>query len=44
MAGRKVRFRSVRIQGYLKASILSYPWTPDKSAKAELKAQLQLHW
>ena len=44
MAGRKVRFRSVRLQGYLKASLLAYPWTPDKSAKTELKAQLQLHW
>lgn len=44
MAGRKARFRSVRLQGYLKASLISYPWTPDKSAKAELKGQLQLHW
>ena len=44
MAGRKARFRSVRLQGYLKAGLLAYPWTPDKSAKTELKAQLQLHW
>lgn len=40
MAGRKARFRSLRFQGYLKASLLSYPWTPDKSAKVELKCQV----
>ena len=40
MAGRKARFRSLRFQGYLKASLLSYPWTSDKSAKGELKCQV----
>ena len=40
MAGRKARLRSVRLHGYLKASLLSYPWTPDKSAKTEIKLQV----
>ncbi len=50
MAGRKISpfsrpsLRSLRLRCYLKACLLSYPWTPEKTTKAELKCQLQLHW
>ena len=50
MAGRKISpfshpsLRSLRLRFYLKASLVSYPWTPDKTAKTEIKGQLQIHW
>ena len=41
MAGRKAHlFHGLRLRFYLKASLLSFPWSPDKTAKAELKGQI----